>query len=228
MKSGTKKFLLQMKENVGVWYVGPFHAELTKSQEKAVNDATSNNWIEEKSTIFSAKTLQMTARGITALEAAIASPSVFDDDSRPYGTTDQRGNPSTWKASFEEAQETLLSDDEAERILGYKNPWKILGVSKLASFDEIKAAFRKASKQAHPDHGGSKEKMQEILAAWAVLNKLHKATEAAKADPFSQNPLTKTETPMLDMEAVGEKVREVLGIKGVALPEVYNDEMLSD
>lgn len=55
-----------------------------------------------------------------------------------------------------------------------KNYYDILGVSKTASADEIKAAYRKLAKQYHPDfHPGDKaaaEKFKEINEANAVLS----------------------------------------------------------
>ena len=55
-----------------------------------------------------------------------------------------------------------------------KNYYDILGVSKTATQDEIKSAYRKLAKQYHPDfHPGDKaaaEKFKEINEANAVLS----------------------------------------------------------
>lgn len=50
-----------------------------------------------------------------------------------------------------------------------KDFYSILGVSKTASDDEIKKAYRKLAHQHHPDKGGAKEKFQEINEAYQVL-----------------------------------------------------------
>lgn len=54
-----------------------------------------------------------------------------------------------------------------------KNPYETLGVSKSASIDEIKTAYRRLAKANHPDlHPGDKaaeEKMKEINSAYEVL-----------------------------------------------------------
>ena len=55
-----------------------------------------------------------------------------------------------------------------------KNPYESLGVSKSASPDEIKAAYRTLAKKYHPDlHPGDKaaeEKMKEVNSAYEILS----------------------------------------------------------
>ena len=47
--------------------------------------------------------------------------------------------------------------------------YEILGVSKGASADEIKKAYRRAAIEHHPDRGGEEEKFKEITEAYEVL-----------------------------------------------------------
>ncbi len=52
-----------------------------------------------------------------------------------------------------------------------KDYYQILGVSKSATQDEIKKAFRKLAHEHHPDkHGGSEAKFKEINEAYQVLS----------------------------------------------------------
>lgn len=50
-----------------------------------------------------------------------------------------------------------------------KDYYDILGVSKDASADEIKKAYRRAAVKHHPDQGGDEEKFKEISEAYEVL-----------------------------------------------------------
>lgn len=63
-----------------------------------------------------------------------------------------------------------------------KDYYKILGVDKNASQDEVKKAFRKLAHEYHPDKkGGSEEKFKEINEAYQVLGDTNKR---AKYDQF--------------------------------------------
>ena len=48
--------------------------------------------------------------------------------------------------------------------------YKILGVSRAATADEIKKAFRKLARTHHPDAGGDEQKFKEINEAYEVLS----------------------------------------------------------
>ncbi len=62
-----------------------------------------------------------------------------------------------------------------------KDYYASLGVSKSASQDEIKAAFRKAAHAHHPDKGGDEAKFKEANEAYQVLGD---AEKRAKYDQF--------------------------------------------
>lgn len=68
-----------------------------------------------------------------------------------------------------------------------KDFYKILGVDKSASSDEIKRAYRKMAMQYHPDRGGGKEaeaKFKEINEAYQILSDPQKRTQY---DQFGSN-----------------------------------------
>jgi curved DNA-binding protein len=59
-----------------------------------------------------------------------------------------------------------------------KDYYKILGVEKSASQDEIKKAFRKLAQQHHPDKpNGNEEKFKEINEAYSVLSDSQKRAQ---------------------------------------------------
>ncbi|MFA6424292.1 MAG: molecular chaperone DnaJ [Candidatus Magasanikbacteria bacterium] len=66
-----------------------------------------------------------------------------------------------------------------------KDYYKILGVEKSATTDEIKKAFKKAAMQHHPDRpGGDEKKFKEVNEAYQVLNDAGKRT---KYDQFGSD-----------------------------------------
>lgn len=50
------------------------------------------------------------------------------------------------------------------------NPYDVLGVSKTASKNEIKKAYRKKALQYHPDKGGNESKFREVNEAYDILS----------------------------------------------------------
>jgi curved DNA-binding protein CbpA len=51
-----------------------------------------------------------------------------------------------------------------------KDYHSILGVNPWASQDEIKQAYRRLASKFHPDHGGDREKFQQIQTAYQNLS----------------------------------------------------------
>ena len=69
------------------------------------------------------------------------------------------------------------------------NYYDVLGVSRSATADEIKRAYRRLASQHHPDKGGDTEKFQEIEAAYRTLSDPEKRAEYDNPNPFfGQNP----------------------------------------
>lgn len=58
-----------------------------------------------------------------------------------------------------------------------KNYYEVLGVSKNASDNEIKKAFRKLAAKYHPDRGGDEEKYKEVSEAYTTLSNPEKRKE---------------------------------------------------
>lgn len=66
------------------------------------------------------------------------------------------------------------------------NPWETLGVSKGASQDEIKRAWRKKAFQFHPDRGGDAEAFKQALFAYEVLSGRWQTSSASAGSQSGQ------------------------------------------
>lgn len=64
-----------------------------------------------------------------------------------------------------------------------KNFYDVLGVSKSASQDEIKRAYRKLAGEHHPDRGGQHDRFKEINEAYQVLSD---TTKRSQYDQYGQ------------------------------------------
>jgi len=64
-----------------------------------------------------------------------------------------------------------------------KDYYKILGINKAASEDEVKKAFRQLAHKYHPDKGGDEKKFKEINEAYQILSNKEKR---AQYDRFGQ------------------------------------------
>lgn len=68
-----------------------------------------------------------------------------------------------------------------------KDYYNILGVSKDASADEIKTAFRKKAHEHHPDKGGDEERFKEYNEAYQVLGNAEKRKQYDQFGSAFQN-----------------------------------------
>jgi hypothetical protein len=104
-----------------------------------------------------------------ATKARKPRPNVWDSNYKPYGVPPAgvKGDPDSWAEAFR----SRIGDNAAviEEILGDDDPWAILGISKGASADEVKSAYRKRARQTHPDVGGTEAEFNKVNAAYERL-----------------------------------------------------------
>lgn len=70
-----------------------------------------------------------------------------------------------------------------------KDYYKILGVSRTASQDEIKRAYRKLAHKYHPDKGGDEIRFKEINEAYGILSDGEKRTQYDRFGRVSEGGL---------------------------------------
>jgi len=100
-----------------------------------------------------------------------------------------------------------------------KDYYDILGISKNASDDDIKKAFRKLAHQYHPDKsGGDEKKFKEINEAYQVLSNKEKRSQYDQfgrtfdgAQGFSGNPFGGFDFSGFGGEGFGVDMEDILG-----------------
>ena len=76
------------------------------------------------------------------------------------------------------------------------NPYHTLSIQSDATEQEIKNAYRDAAKKAHPDKGGSDEKMQQLNKAYSILS------DPDKRDYYDKTGQEKTNQPSFDQKFI--------------------------
>lgn len=94
-------------------------------------------------------------------------------------------------AEFKEATKEL------PKTPGGANPYDLLGVTitKATTMDELTKVFREKTRECHPDHGGSHDKMSELNAAKSIIKEHHegvlKRMELAEQTLKAENVFSK-------------------------------------
>jgi len=103
-----------------------------------------------------------------------------------------------------------------------KDYYQILGISRNASQDEVKRAYRKLAHKYHPDKGGDEKKFKEINEAYQILSDKEKRSQydrfgrvfegGAGAEPGFDFQWAWGEPGMgFDFEDFGDMVEEIFG-----------------
>ncbi len=102
-----------------------------------------------------------------------------------------------------------------------KNPYTILGVSRSASQDQIKRAYRRLAKEHHPDRNpgdkGAEQRFKEVQAAYEVLGDTQRRTQydrfgAGGPTPEFHTWSTSRGTPFADVDFDFSSLGDLTGI----------------
>lgn len=92
-----------------------------------------------------------------------------------------------------------------------KDPYAELGVDKSASPADVKKAYRKAAKKAHPDQGGSQEAFQRVNGAYLVLSDPESREEFDRTGKTRDRSSTQDATLGQAMQLVASLLSQALG-----------------
>jgi hypothetical protein len=85
-------------------------------------------------------------------------------------------------------------------VRGPDDHYEILGVKRSASVEEIRAAYRRAAKTAHPDQGGSSEAFQRVQrAAEILLEAAQKRGATGQDQAFGAGDRTSVDSDWMDL-----------------------------
>lgn len=108
-----------------------------------------------------------------------------------------------------------------------RDPYHILGITRGATFDEVKAAYRRACKLKHPDMGGSQEAFLELQDAYeAILTELRRGYQekrqhtAPPGGPKDEREDRRWESAYRDIDDELEEIRRSARAREEALREM--------
>jgi hypothetical protein len=87
--------------------------------------------------------------------------------------------------------------EEWLRTIDQQDPYRILGVSRGDSAEEIKRRYRELALSRHPDRGGSPEQMSALNAAYEQISRHHRpgAARPARLPRYASRPAATVRSP---------------------------------
>lgn len=87
---------------------------------------------------------------------------------KTYDTKDGMGSPDQWKSVFN----ARLGLEEAKKVIGGRDPYEVLGITKNSTWEEIKKAHRAMVMKYHPDRNSDENAVfnfKKIQAAYEII-----------------------------------------------------------
>ena len=104
------------------------------------------------------------------------------------------------------------------------DPYKILGISKKYTENELKKAYLKKAMKSHPDRGGSKAEFQKISIAYTVLKKKLKE----RGEIHSHNELKQNASSFMENQPITQNINMKDNFDADLFNKIYEENKIED
>ena len=104
------------------------------------------------------------------------------------------------------------------------DPYKILGISKKYTENELKKAYLKKAMKSHPDRGGSKAEFQKISIAYTVLKKKLKE----RGEIHSHSELKQNASSFMETQQIAQNINMKDNFDADLFNKIYEENKIED
>lgn len=88
-----------------------------------------------------------------------------------------------WRHTFRRVPAAAAAVVFGHLTLAAEDPYTVLGVSRSATKDEIRKAYKAKAAASHPDRGGDPEEFKRVAQAYSILSDADKKTAYDQGGP---------------------------------------------
>lgn len=128
--------------------------------------------------------------------------------------------------AFQQPEMPQMAPDHSLRKLPSTklDPYKILGISKKYTENELKKAYLKKAMKSHPDRGGSKDEFQKISIAYTVLKKKLKE----QGEIHSHNELKQNASSFMETQQIAQNINMKDNFDADLFNKIYEENKIED